>query len=187
MKISQENLESGQYLTFSLRDEDFAINISKVREVLDVATLTKIPGMPEFISGVINLRGSVVPVMDLGHKLGMDQLDRTKNTSIIIAEIGGDENIVVMGALTDAVQKVVDLQDDEIEPVPRMGSNMDIDFIQGMGRQGDDKFLIILDIEHILASKGDALLQDFDIGLLTTAVAAKGAEQQKEEGAQAAF
>lgn len=151
MEVNKENILAGQYLTFSLRDEEFAISISKVREVLDVSTMTKIPRMPDYLSGVINLRGNVVPVMDLGQKLDMGAIEKSINTSIIIVEVGDDDNSVVMGALTDAVQMVVDLEETDIESVPKMGTQLDIEFIKGMGRQ-EDKFLILLDIDNVLTS-----------------------------------
>ncbi|MFZ5774579.1 MAG: chemotaxis protein CheW [Thermodesulfobacteriota bacterium] len=152
--------QTTQYLTFTLRDEGFAIEIGKVREVLDVTTLTKIPRMPDYLSGVINLRGSVVPVMDLGQKLGMGTISHTKNTCIMIVELEVENNMVEMGVLTDSVQMVLDLQDDAIEAVPRMGTNLNTEFIKGMGRHGDDKFLIILDIDKVLASEGEASLRN---------------------------
>ena len=166
----QEDIQATQYLTFTLRNEDFAIEISKVREVLDVTTLTKIPRMPDYLSGVINLRGNVVPVMDLGQKLGMGTIDHSKNTCIIIAEIEVDGSLVEMGVLTDSVQMVLDLQPEDIESVPKMGTNLNTEFIKGMGRQGE-RFLIILDIDIILASEGQAALRDMDLeaGMVETA------------------
>lgn len=151
--------QATQYLTFVLRDEGFAIEINKVREVLDVTTLTRIPRMPDYLSGVINLRGSVVPVMDLGQKLGMGAIGHTKNTCIMIVELEVEGTMVEMGVLTDSVQMVLDLQAEEIEAVPRMGTNLNTEFIKGMGRQAEDKFLIILDIDRVLASEGEAALR----------------------------
>ncbi len=153
--------KGGQYLSFVLREEQFAVEIFKVREVLDVTTLTRIPRMPEYIRGVINLRGSVVPVIDLGFRLGMTPVVQSVNTCIMIIEIAvaGETAPVEMGILTDAVQAVMDLDSSEIEAAPRMGSNLHADFIKGMGRQGD-KFLILLDIDKVLASEGEALLRD---------------------------
>lgn len=176
MTTNLEDVQAVQYLTFTLRDEDFAIEISKVREVLDVTTLTKIPRMPDYLSGVINLRGNVVPVMDLGQKLGMGKVDQTKNTCIIIVEIEADGNIVEMGVLTDSVQMVLDLQPQDIESVPKMGTNINTEFIKGMGKQGE-KFLIILDIDSILASEGEAALRGMDPRMLETAT-----EGSMEEG-----
>ncbi|MBU0485280.1 MAG: chemotaxis protein CheW [Proteobacteria bacterium] len=161
----KENTQANQYLTFSLRDEDFAVEISKVREVLDVTTMTKIPRMPDYLSGVINLRGNVVPVMDLGLKLGMGPIVKTKNTCIMIVEIEVEGTLVEMGGITDSVQMVMDLLPEDIESVPKMGTNLNTQFIKGMGRQGE-KFLIILDIDMVLASEGQATLRDMDAGVL---------------------
>jgi len=162
---AKEEAQAVQYLTFSLRDEDFAVEIAKVREVLDVSTMTKIPRMPDYLSGVINLRGNVVPVMDLGLKLGMEAIIKTKNTCIMIVEIEVDGNKVEMGAITDSVQMVLDLQPENIESVPRMGTNLNTEFIKGMGRREGEKFLIILDIDKVLASEGQATLKQRDSGL----------------------
>ena len=164
--------QATQYLTFTLRDEGFAIEIAKVREVLDVTTMTRIPRMPDYLSGVINLRGNVVPVMDLGQKLGMGVIKYTKNTCIMIVELEIENAMVEMGVLTDSVQMVLDLHADDIESVPRMGTNLNTEFIKGMGRQSEDKFLIILDIDMVLASEGEAALRDFDSGALASSVGA---------------
>lgn len=157
---------SSQYLSFTLRDEDFAVEIFKVREVLDVATLTRIPRMPSYLCGVINLRGNVVPVVDLGLKLGMEPVQKTINTCIMIMEIEveAESAPVLMGVLTDAVQAVLELDQANIEAVPRMGTNLNTDFIKGMGRH-EDKFLILLDIDKVLASEGEATLRDAEAGV----------------------
>lgn len=174
------DVQSIQYLTFTLRDEDFAIEISKAREVLDVTTLTKIPRMPDYLNGVINLRGSVVPVMDLGQKLGMGAIEQTEDSRIIIVEFDIEDSIVEMGVLTDSVQMVVDLQSENIESVPKMGTDLNTAFIKGMGKK-NDKFLIILDIDIILASEGEAALRDFSTGALNI-----GEEAPVEDGADTA-
>jgi len=172
---SDEN-KSNQYLTFTLRDEDFAIDIAKVREVLDVTTMTKIPQMPSFISGVINLRGNVVPVLDLGCRLGMEPVVQTKNTCVMIVETTINETIVAMGTVADSVQMVLDLQTSEIEEVPRMGTNINTDFINGMGRQGE-KFLVILNIDKVLSQGGEDIRLCLD---LDTALAAEAATATAE-------
>ena len=160
---SHDESKSSQYLTFALRNEDFAIDLAKVREVLDVTGLTRIPKMPAFISGVINLRGNVVPVMDLGYRLGMPPVEFAKNTCVMIVETEIDGATVAMGTVADSVQMVVDLQADEIEAVPRMGANINTDFITGMGRQGD-KFLILLNIDKVLSGEEKKALADIDLG-----------------------
>jgi purine-binding chemotaxis protein CheW len=163
----QNETVSRQYLSFTLREEDFAVEIFKVREVLDVAILTKIPRMPSYLCGVINLRGNVVPVVDLGLKLGMEPVKKTISTCIMIMEIVVEAETapVLMGVLTDAVQAVLELEPANIEPVPRMGTNLNTDFIKGMGRH-EDKFLILLDIDRVLASEGEATLRDAASGAL---------------------
>ena len=150
MENIQEEIHSGQYLTFTLREEQYAIEIHKVREVLDVTTLTKIPRMPEYLSGVINLRGSVVPIIDLGFRLGMEKIRQTQHTCVMIMQLNVGENTIEIGVLTDAVQMVLDLKAEEIEPVPQMSANIDTTFIKGMGRQDNDKFLIVIDLDTIL-------------------------------------
>ncbi len=161
MSTSEQTIDSRQYLSFILRNEHFAVVIDKVREVLDVTTLTRVPRMPDYICGVINLRGAVVPVIDLGFRLGMDPIDHTVNTCIMIVEISieGEESVVEMGVLTDAVQEVMDLSPADIEPTPAMGSGLNTEFILGMGRQ-DEKFLILLDLDKVLAAEGEAVLRD---------------------------
>lgn len=165
--LNPDENKSNQYLTFTLRDEDFAIDIAKVREVLDVTTMTKIPQMPSFISGVINLRGNVVPVLDLGCRLGMEPVVPTKNTCVMIVETTIDETIVSMGTVADSVQMVLDLQTSEIEEVPRMGTDINTDFINGMGRQGD-KFLVILNIDKVLSQGGEDLRLCLDLNTALT-------------------
>lgn len=155
---------SSQYLTFSLRNEAFAIEIAKVREVLDVTGLTRIPNLPDFIRGVINLRGKVVPVMDLGHRLGMPPVEFAKNTCVMIVETEIAGATAALGAVADSVQTVVDLQADEIELLPCLGAKINTDFITGMGRQGD-KFLILLNIDKVLAGEETAALADIDQGV----------------------
>jgi purine-binding chemotaxis protein CheW len=148
-------LAVSQFLTFRLAEELFALNIDKVLEVMDYTTVTKVPRTPDYMSGVINLRGRVVPVVDLGLKFGKELAQQTVNTCIIIveAEQGGEK--IVIGARADAVQEVLDLEPDQIVPAPRIGTKLNLDYIQGMGRQGD-QFIIILDIDQVF-SDGEVL------------------------------
>ncbi len=150
-------LETTQYLTFRLEDEVFALDISKVREVLDFTTVTKVPRTPDFMRGVINLRGSVVPVVDMRLKFGMEATEKTVNTCIIITEIALDGETTVLGALADSVQEVIDLEPEQIEPAPRIGTRLRTDFIKGMGKR-DDRFLMILDIDRVFSSDELALV-----------------------------
>ncbi len=156
-----EITETTQYLTFKLGDEIFALDISKVREVLDFTTVTKVPRTPDFMRGVINLRGSVVPVVDMRLKFGMTMTDKTVNTCIIITEISLDGDTTVLGALADSVQEVIDLEPDQIEPAPRIGTRLKTDFIRGMGKR-DDHFIMILDIDRVFSAEELSLVQDAD-------------------------
>jgi purine-binding chemotaxis protein CheW len=153
-----EILETTQYLTFELEDEVFALDISKVREVLDFTTITKVPRTPDFMRGVINLRGSVVPVVDMRLKFGMTQTEKTVNTCIIIVEVTLAGDTTVLGALADSVQEVMDLEPDQIEPAPKIGARLKTEFIKGMGKH-DDKFIMILDIDKAFSSDELSLVQ----------------------------
>ncbi|MDA8083632.1 MAG: chemotaxis protein CheW [Nitrospiraceae bacterium] len=152
-------VETTQYLTFKLGDEVFAVDISKVREVLDFTSVTKVPRTPDFMRGVINLRGSVVPVVDMRLKFGMSQTEKTVNTCIIIVEVTLENETTVLGALADSVQEVIDLEPEQIEPAPRIGTRLRTEFIRGMGKK-DDHFIIILDIDRIFSSEELAMVQD---------------------------
>lgn len=143
--------ETTQYLTFKLEDEVFALDISKVREVLDFTAVTKVPQTPDFMLGVINLRGSVVPVVDMRLKFGMSKTERSVNTCIIIVEIELDGETTVLGALADSVREVMELNSGQIEPPPRIGTRLQTGFIRGMGRRDDD-FIIILDIDRVFSA-----------------------------------
>jgi len=144
--------ETTQYLTFKLEGELFALDIGKVREVLDFTSITKVPQTPDYMRGVINLRGSVVPVVDLRLKFGKTVAEQTVNTCVIIVEVEMDGEKVVMGAMADAVQEVLDLEPDQIEPAPRIGTKLNLDFIRGMGKHAD-QFIIILDIDKIFSNE----------------------------------
>jgi purine-binding chemotaxis protein CheW len=144
-------VQADQYLTFTLADETFAIEIVKVREVIDYAHLTRVPRMPVFLRGVINLRGSVVPVIDLRLILNMPSVEKTVDTCIIIAEVGMDGEILHIGMLADSVQEVIDIAPSQIDPPPRLGTMLNTEFIRGMGKR-DEGFFIILNIDQVLSS-----------------------------------
>ncbi len=154
---SDEIIQSTQYLTFTLGEEDFALDIATVREVLNYTTITRVPRMPQFLSGVINLRGNVVPVIDLRLKLGMSAIRKTADTCIVIVEIEVDGEMTQMGALADSVKEVIDLDPSQISPPPKLGTKLKSDFIKGMGKQ-DERFLIILDIDCILSDDELAMM-----------------------------
>jgi purine-binding chemotaxis protein CheW len=143
--------ETNQYLTFRLEEETFALDISKVREVLEYTPVTKVPRTPDFMEGVINVRGSVVPVVDMRVKFGMREGERTVNTCIIIAEVKVDGGRNILGALVDSVQEVIELEPESIARAPGIGMRLDNEFIRGMGRH-NDRFVIILDVDRVFSS-----------------------------------
>ena len=154
----RELLETNQYLAFKLEDEVFAFDISRVKEVLEFDTVTRVPQTPEMMKGVINLRGSVVPVIDMRIKFGMGGIEKTVNTVIIVIEIDMDSDSTMIGVLVDSVKEVMDLDSEHIEPPPTIGTQLNTDFIRGMGKQGS-QFVIILDIEKIFSSEELELVQ----------------------------
>ncbi len=149
--MAKDIKKTRQYLTFMLRKEVFGIDVVKVKEVLDYIDITKIPQMPECMRGIINVRGTVVPIVDMRLKFGMEKADTSVDTCIIVMEISYEGDIITIGALADAVKEVIDLRGDEIEPSPRLGSSWNSEFIQGIGKH-NDVFIIILDIDRIFSS-----------------------------------
>lgn len=147
---SEISTEVSQYLTFKLGEEIFALDVAKVREILEECSITKVPQTPDFMRGVINLRGSVVPVIDLRLKFGMSRTERTVNTCIIVVEVLTTEGLIILGALSDSVQEVIEIEPGQIEPAPKIGSRLNTDFISGMGKL-DNRFVMILDIDRIFS------------------------------------
>jgi purine-binding chemotaxis protein CheW len=143
---------SQRFLTMTLGDELFAIDIFSVREILDYTDITRIPQTPEFMRGVVNVRGSAVPVIDLRMKFGLGRVERTLNTRIVIVEIKKDDTFSVMGALADSVKEVLELETDRIDPPPRMGAAVRADFIRGIGKHGE-RFLLVLDVDKVFSSE----------------------------------
>lgn len=150
MSVATTNATS-QYLTFRLGDEIFALEIFKVREVLEYRSVTRVPRTPPFMRGVINLRGAVVPVVDLHMKFGTGETEKTVDTCIVIAEVDFDGETMYLGALADSVEEVFDMDSSQIEPPPRMGTHLDVDFIKGMGKK-DEEFVIILDVDRVFSN-----------------------------------
>jgi len=146
-----------QYLTFTLGDEHFALDVANVREILEFTGVTKVPQTPEFMRGVINLRGSVVPVMDMRLKFGMSITEKAVDTCVIVAEVSLEGETTVLGALVDSVQEVFELEPEQIEPAPRIGTKLRTEFIRGMGKR-DEQFIIILDVDKVFSSEELAIL-----------------------------
>ena len=143
--------ETVQYLTYKLDEEVFALDVAKVREILEYTSITKVPQTPDFMRGVINLRGSVVPVIDLRLKFGMSATERTVNTCIIVVEVRMEDETIVLGALADSVQEVVEMEPEQIEAAPHIGTHLNTDFIRGMGKL-DNRFIMILDIDKVFTN-----------------------------------
>jgi len=147
-----EITETRQYLTFKLGEEVFATDVAKVREVLDFTTITKIPRTPDFMSGVINLRGNVVPVVDLRLCFEMSKTEKTVSTCVVVVEMLLDGEPTIIGALADSVEEVIDLEPEQIQPAPKIGAQIRTDFIKGMGKR-DSQFIMILDIDRIFSAE----------------------------------
>jgi purine-binding chemotaxis protein CheW len=151
--------EAHQYLTFLLTGEMYAVGILNVKEIIEYGNLTEIPMMPAFIRGVINLRGAVVPVVDLSARFGHTQSEVGKRTCIVIVEVRQDENRHDLGIMVDAVSEVLEIPGSEIEPPPSFGAKIRAEFIAGMGKIGG-KFVILLDIQRVLSVDEMAVLAD---------------------------
>ena len=150
MPATSAALEPSQYLTFFIADEEYAVGILKVKEIIEFDTLTRLPSAPRHIRGVINLRGSVVPVIDLALCFGLPERPVTRRTCVIIVEVRFGEEQVVMGVIADAVSQVIDLGPDDIEPPPPFGTRVSMEHLVGMAKVGR-KFALILDIDRALS------------------------------------
>jgi purine-binding chemotaxis protein CheW len=142
----------GKYLTFSLAGEEYGIGILKVKEIIGMMVITTIPQTPEYIKGVINLRGKVIPVVDLRSKFGMALMDYTERTCIIVVEIKSAAATIPMGIVVDSVSEVLNIKAGEIEDVPNFGSNLDMNYILGMAKMGSG-VKILLDIDKVLSDR----------------------------------
>lgn len=147
-----------EYLTFKLDGDNFAVDVLKTREIVDLRAVTKVPQCPEFMLGVINLRGSVVPVIDLRLKFGMEKAEASQTTCIVVMDVLLNEESLIVGAMVDSVEEVLELDDTQIEPAPRIGTRLNSEFIRGMGKQ-DDQFLIILDIDRVFSTDEISVVQ----------------------------
>lgn len=154
-----EPQEHQQYLTFLLGGEVFAIGILVIKEIIEYGNVTVVPMMPGFVRGVINLRGSVVPVIDLAARFGRKPVQQTRRTCIVIIEVEADGERQDVGVVVDAVNAVIEIAGDQIEPAPAFGARIRSDFIHGMGKVAD-KFIIILNADKVLSMDDLALLRN---------------------------
>jgi len=142
---------AGKYLTFRLGDEGYGLEILKVQEIMGMMDVTRVPRTPEFVRGVINLRGKVIPVVDLRKKFELEAKEDTERTCIIVMQITRGDGKVTMGTIVDEVSEVIDVAGEQIDPPPEFGASVDTDFILGMGKVGE-KVLMLLDVEKVLSS-----------------------------------
>ena len=155
----EESRESAQYLSFVLDEKLFAFDVLKTREVLSYTKITPIPCTPSYVAGVLNLRGSVVTVMDFRLKFGMGEVAVTDDSAIIIVEANYGDEMAVVGALVDAVKGVLRFEKDQIEPPPKVGMKFSADLINGIGKRNDD-FVVILNVDRVFSEDELAMVKE---------------------------
>ena len=157
-KVEEREDREGKYLTFTLAEEEYGIGILRIKEIIGMMPITPVPRTPEFVKGVINLRGKVIPVMDLRLRFGMEEIGYTERTCIIVVEISGDTGTVQTGIVVDSVSEVMNMKGADIEDSPSFGTNLNTDYILGMAKmEGGVK--ILLDIDQVLSSEEIAQLK----------------------------
>jgi purine-binding chemotaxis protein CheW len=160
-KHSPSQERQGKYLTFALEKEEYGISILKVREIIGILPITTVPQTPPFVKGVINLRGKVIPIVDLRAKFGMAHIDYTEKTSIIVVDISGVSGKIQIGVVVDHVSEVVNIRSEDIEDTPTFGTAVDTEFILGIAKIGKG-IKILLDIDKVLRSGEMSLLEDMN-------------------------
>ncbi len=150
--------EEHQYLSFNLAEEKFALNILRIREIIEYGGVTQIPMMPAFIKGVINLRGMAVPVIDLPRRLGKRPCEINKRTCIVVVDIATDDGQIEVGWMVDSVDEVIEIPPDQVEPPPRFGATIRTDFIHGMGKI-EGNFVVLLNSDNILSMEDLSVIE----------------------------
>ena len=178
----EDTLLAKQFLTFRM-DELFAVNVGHVLEVLEYSKITKLPNTPVFMSGVINNRGMVVPVINLRKKFGMEEVDIDSDTCFIIIEIKDEGESINVGLLVDSVQEVITLEDDQVEPPPKIGMPLDTQYINGIGKVDED-FVIILNIEKILSAEEILMIRESESKNSGDDAKSKSKKSKKEKEVQ---
>jgi purine-binding chemotaxis protein CheW len=152
------DVKEGKYLTFTMADEEYGIGILKIKEIIGMMPITTVPQTPEFVKGVINLRGKVIPVVDLRLRFGIEAIDYTERTCIIVVEIEGSAGTIQIGIVVDAVSEVLNINEEEVENTPTFGTRLNTDYILGMAKmEGGVK--ILLDIDRVLSAEDVAALE----------------------------
>ncbi len=150
--------KEGKYLTFTLDKEEYGISILKIKEIIGMMSITTVPQTPEFVKGVINLRGKVIPVVDLRLRFQMEGIDYTERTCIIVVEITGQAGTVMIGVVVDAVSEVLSIKGEDIEETPTFGTKLNTDYILGMAKM-EGAVKILLDIDRVLSQEEVAALE----------------------------
>lgn len=154
-----KSAEAGKYLTFSLHSEEYGVEILKVKEIIGLMVITTVPRTPNFIRGVINLRGKVIPVMELRKKFGMESIDDTERTCIIVVDISIQGTSVQIGILVDSVSEVINIESGDIADTPSFGTDINTEFILGMGKIRD-KVIMLLDIDRVMTTDEISLIRE---------------------------
>ncbi|PKP22601.1 MAG: chemotaxis protein CheW [Bacteroidetes bacterium HGW-Bacteroidetes-21] len=149
----ETKLKLNSYLSFKLGDEVFAANVGKVLNILEMVKITKVPKCPDYMKGVINLRGSILPVIDTRIKLGMSATEMTPNTCILVLDIDFKDDSIHIGGLVDSVQEVLEIEPDKILPPPNIGSKFQSEFICGMYKFNEDQFIMLLDMDKLFSTE----------------------------------
>lgn len=150
--IKATTIRTGKYLTFALNEEEYGIGILKVKEIIGMMPITSVPRTPSFVKGVINLRGKVIPVIDLRLKFNMGEIPYNERTCIIVVEIDSEEGTVLIGIVVDSVSEVLNIQESEIEETPAFGARLETDYILGMAKT-EDSVKILLNIDRVLSTE----------------------------------
>lgn len=158
LQDTSTKVREGKYLTFTLAGEEYGIGILKVREIIGMMVITAVPRTPDYVKGVINLRGKVIPVIDLRLKFGLEAMEYTERTCIIVVEIAGAGRKIPMGIVVDSVSEVLNIKAGDIEDTPNFGSRLDTDYILGMAKAGGG-VKILLDIDKVLNSEDITVLE----------------------------
>ncbi len=157
--VNEGNTDASKFLTFKLKDEQYAVEVTAVREVLDLFEITKIPLTPDFMPGIINVRGSVIPVVDMCLRFDLQKTADVVDTSIIVIEVISNTGRTKLGMMVDSVQEVVEIAPNQIDPTPKIGTGLRTEFLKGIGKR-NDQFILILDMEKVFTTEELALVKE---------------------------
>lgn len=176
MRVAEKSAtlaKTNKHLTFRLGDEEYGLDILKVQEIIGIMPITRVPRTPQFVRGVINLRGKVIPVVDLRAKFGMGAVDDTDRTCIVVVQVSGKSGYTVMGTVVDEVSEVIDIVEDQIEATPEFGADIDTDFVLGIGKV-NDRVVMVLDIDRVLSAS--------EISAVKRVATQASSDEKKKEG-----